>query len=180
MDVAERIAAELLEGFDRHYELFRSTTAQAKQALARVPAADRVRRDGRVLPVRRRRALAGAISLSCGPADEALDLRHDGDAHEHPGDGADLSCTADVQRAQRAPHEEVRPARERCAVDEADTALVARGDEAEERRPLLRAVSQQPEPEALLEVDGTFDDRVVQLRVAKLVEQHAERCCKAE
>src|SRR4051812_49024159 len=32
MDVAERIAAELLEGFDRHYELFRSTTAQAKQA----------------------------------------------------------------------------------------------------------------------------------------------------
>jgi len=32
MDVAERIAAELLEGFDRHYELFRSTTAQAKEA----------------------------------------------------------------------------------------------------------------------------------------------------
>src|SRR3954470_9285050 len=32
MDVAERIAAELLAGFDRHYELFRSTTAQAKKA----------------------------------------------------------------------------------------------------------------------------------------------------
>src|SRR5215213_4351286 len=32
MDVAERIAAELLEGFDRHYDLFRSTTAQAKEA----------------------------------------------------------------------------------------------------------------------------------------------------
>src|SRR3954447_24256210 len=35
MDVAERIAAELLEGFDRHYELFRSTTAQAKEAFER-------------------------------------------------------------------------------------------------------------------------------------------------
>jgi isocitrate dehydrogenase kinase/phosphatase len=32
MNVAERIAAELLEGFERHYELFRSTSAQAKQA----------------------------------------------------------------------------------------------------------------------------------------------------
>jgi isocitrate dehydrogenase kinase/phosphatase len=32
MDVAERMAAELLEGFDRHYDLFRSTTAQAKEA----------------------------------------------------------------------------------------------------------------------------------------------------
>src|SRR5215212_7718267 len=32
MDVAERIAAELLEGFDRHYDLFRSTTAEAKEA----------------------------------------------------------------------------------------------------------------------------------------------------
>jgi isocitrate dehydrogenase kinase/phosphatase len=35
MDVAERIAAELLEGFDRHYDLFRSTTAQAKGAFER-------------------------------------------------------------------------------------------------------------------------------------------------
>jgi isocitrate dehydrogenase kinase/phosphatase len=32
MDVAERIAADLLEGFDRHYDLFRSATAQAKEA----------------------------------------------------------------------------------------------------------------------------------------------------
>ena len=32
MDVAERIAAELLDGFDRHYELFRRTSAQAKEA----------------------------------------------------------------------------------------------------------------------------------------------------
>jgi isocitrate dehydrogenase kinase/phosphatase len=32
MDVAERIAAELLDGFDRHYELFRGTSAQAKEA----------------------------------------------------------------------------------------------------------------------------------------------------
>ena len=32
METAERIAEELLEGFDRHYELFRSTSAQAKAA----------------------------------------------------------------------------------------------------------------------------------------------------
>jgi isocitrate dehydrogenase kinase/phosphatase len=32
MDVAERIAAELLDGFDRHYQLFRGTSAEAKKA----------------------------------------------------------------------------------------------------------------------------------------------------
>jgi isocitrate dehydrogenase kinase/phosphatase len=32
MDVAERIAAELLDGFDRHYQLFRGTSAEAKGA----------------------------------------------------------------------------------------------------------------------------------------------------
>lgn len=32
METAERIAEELLEGFDRHYELFRTTSAQAKEA----------------------------------------------------------------------------------------------------------------------------------------------------
>ena len=32
METAERIAEELLEGFDRHYELFRSTSARAKEA----------------------------------------------------------------------------------------------------------------------------------------------------
>jgi isocitrate dehydrogenase kinase/phosphatase len=32
METAERIAEELLEGFDRHYELFRSTSAKAKEA----------------------------------------------------------------------------------------------------------------------------------------------------
>src|SRR5439155_20617218 len=32
MDVAERIAAELLDGFDRHYTLFRATSARAKDA----------------------------------------------------------------------------------------------------------------------------------------------------
>jgi isocitrate dehydrogenase kinase/phosphatase len=32
MDVAERIAEELLNGFNRHYELFRTTSAQAKDA----------------------------------------------------------------------------------------------------------------------------------------------------
>lgn len=31
MEVAERIAGELLEGFDRHYQLFRTTSAQAKE-----------------------------------------------------------------------------------------------------------------------------------------------------
>jgi isocitrate dehydrogenase kinase/phosphatase len=32
MEIAERIAAELLEGFNRHYTLFRATSAQAKHA----------------------------------------------------------------------------------------------------------------------------------------------------
>src|SRR5258708_11371177 len=32
MEIAERIAASLLEGFDRHYERFRTTSAQAKAA----------------------------------------------------------------------------------------------------------------------------------------------------
>ena len=32
MDVAERIAEELLDGFNRHYELFRTTSARAKAA----------------------------------------------------------------------------------------------------------------------------------------------------
>ena len=32
MDTAERIAEELLDGFNRHYELFRTTSAQAKDA----------------------------------------------------------------------------------------------------------------------------------------------------
>ena len=32
MDVAERIAEELLDGFNRHYELFQTTSAQAKAA----------------------------------------------------------------------------------------------------------------------------------------------------
>src|ERR1043166_8108767 len=32
MEAAERIAEELLDGFDRHYELCRSTSAQAKEA----------------------------------------------------------------------------------------------------------------------------------------------------
>ena len=32
METAERIAEELLDGFNRHYELFRTTSAQAKEA----------------------------------------------------------------------------------------------------------------------------------------------------
>src|SRR5262245_22854054 len=32
METAERIAEELLEGFDRHYELFRTTSARGKEA----------------------------------------------------------------------------------------------------------------------------------------------------
>src|SRR6059058_4538889 len=32
MDVAKRIAETLLQGFDRHYELFRTTSARAKHA----------------------------------------------------------------------------------------------------------------------------------------------------
>jgi len=31
MDIAERIAEALIEGFDRHYRLFRTTSAQAKE-----------------------------------------------------------------------------------------------------------------------------------------------------
>ena len=55
-----------------------------------------------------------------------------------------------------------------------------RGHDTEERREFLSAHVQQPEPELLLELGGAHDDRVIELGVAELVEQHPRGRDEAE